>query len=231
LTKFGLYSDIIKFFFDFVVSDRITCGTFIGTSTKESFFECIQASIISSRQLISLLGGINDVMTNAWEKIKAAVDKGVADEDPSVLENYVGDFVFNPVFDKDKKQTTMRLDQPVEVLESGTGFMMIHRRAFEKFDACYGDSIKYKPDHVRTKNFDGSREISMYFQAEIDPETRRYLSEDYYFCQKIRKAGGKVWLAPWIALSHQGSMSFGGSLSHLASIGASATAGAHVPKR
>jgi hypothetical protein len=167
----------------------------------------------------------------SWEKIKAAVDKGVADEDPSVLENYVGDFVFNPVFDKDKKQTTMRLDQPVEVLESGTGFMMIHRRAFEKFDACYGDSIKYKPDHVRTKNFDGSREISMYFQAEIDPETRRYLSEDYYFCQKIRKAGGKVWLAPWIALSHQGSMSFGGSLSHLASIGASATAGAHVPKR
>jgi hypothetical protein len=167
----------------------------------------------------------------AWEKIKAAVDKGVADEDPSVLENYVGDFVFNPVFDKDKKQTTMRLDQPVEVLESGTGFMMIHRRAFEKFDACYGDSIKYKPDHVRTKNFDGSREISMYFQAEIDPETRRYLSEDYYFCQKIRKAGGKVWLAPWLTLSHTGNYIFGGSLSHLASIGSSATAGAHVPKR
>jgi hypothetical protein len=167
----------------------------------------------------------------SWEKVKAAVDKGVADEDPSVLENYIGDFVFNPVFDKDKKQTTMRLDEPVEVLESGTGFMMIHRRAFEKFDTAYGDAIRYKPDHVRTKNFDGSKEISMYFQAEIDQETKRYLSEDYWFCQKLRKAGGKVWLAPWVNLSHTGSMVFGGSLSALASIGASATAGKNVPKK
>jgi hypothetical protein len=167
----------------------------------------------------------------SWEKVKAAVDKGVADEDPSVLENYIGDFVFNPVFDKDKKQTTMRLDEPVEVLESGTGFMMIHRKAFEKFDAAYGDAIRYKPDHVRTKNFDGSKEISMYFQAEIDQETKRYLSEDYWFCSKLRKAGGKVWLAPWINLSHHGSYVFGGSLAALASVGASATAGKNVPKR
>ncbi|MBF9651877.1 hypothetical protein IAI40_12155, partial [Streptococcus pseudopneumoniae] len=32
----------------------------------------------------------------SWEKIKAAVDKGVADENPAVLENFVGDYVFNP---------------------------------------------------------------------------------------------------------------------------------------
>src|SRR5210317_2361608 len=34
--------------------------------------------------------------TIAWEKIKHAVEKGFADENPNNLERYVGDFVFNP---------------------------------------------------------------------------------------------------------------------------------------
>ena len=32
----------------------------------------------------------------AWEKVKRAVDKGFGDEDPNKLENYIGDYVFNP---------------------------------------------------------------------------------------------------------------------------------------
>ena len=32
----------------------------------------------------------------SWEKIKLAVDKGIADEDANVLEKFVGDYVFNP---------------------------------------------------------------------------------------------------------------------------------------
>jgi hypothetical protein len=64
----------------------------------------------------------------------------------------------------------------------------------------------------------------MYFQALIDPESRRYLSEDYMFCQWARKAGLKIWLCPWVTLSHVGSFVYGGSLQALAAIGASATA-------
>lgn len=167
--------------------------------------------------------------TIAWEKIKMAVDKGVADDDPTQLENYVGDYVFNPVFDGKTEQITIRLDEPVEVLESGTGFMMIHRKALDKFNNAF-PNYSYKPDHVRTEHFDGTREIMMYFQAEIDPKSKRYLSEDYWFCQKMREVGGKVWLCPWISLQHSGYYSFAGSLSALASIGASATAGKNVPK-
>src|SRR5262245_56025219 len=33
----------------------------------------------------------------SWEKIKMAVNQGVADDDPNVLEQFVGDYVFNPV--------------------------------------------------------------------------------------------------------------------------------------
>ena len=157
----------------------------------------------------------------SWEKIKRAVDKGYADENPNVLEKYVGDYVFNPAGESGNQ---IRLEQPVEGLEGGTGFMCVTKSAFEKYEKAYPE-FRYKPDHVRTKNFDGSREIMAYFDCVIDPDTKRYLSEDYMFCQWSRKAGVKVWMCPWMKLTHMGSYMFGGSLVDLAQIGASATVG------
>lgn len=192
----------------------------------------------------------------SWEKIKQAVDKGVADKNPFVLEKYVGDFVFNPV------QPTINLFEPSEVLESGTGFMMIRKATLEKMKEAYPE-LSYKPDHVRSANFDGSREITMFFDAVIDnkhshikkdirkffelnpnatskevidfiddvsynaegkPYSKRYLSEDYMFCQWARNIGLKIWLCPWVQLTHTGTFVFGGSLADIASVGASITA-------
>ena len=164
--------------------------------------------------------------TIAWEKIKDAVDRGFADENPNQLDNFVGDFVFNPA----DGAGSFKISEPVEVLEGGTGFMMIRRSAFEKFDKAYPDQM-YLPDHARTKDFDGSREIMAYFDCVIDPDTKRYLSEDYMFCQWARKAGIKVWLCPWMRTTHMGSYFFGGSLGHLAQIGAAATVDADQLKK
>lgn len=193
----------------------------------------------------------------SWEKIKLAVDKGMADENPGELEKFVGDYVFNPTGDTRE----IPLGEPVEVLEAGTGFMMIRRNTFEKFQEAYPQQM-YKPDHVRTEAFDGSREIMAFFDTPIDhkrtninaelkafldknPEatpdeilafvqnpndgllkdySKRYLSEDYMFCQWVRNAGMKVWLCPWMELKHVGSYVFGGSLIDLARVGAAATA-------
>ena len=166
-----------------------------------------------------IIGGPYPKKTIAWEKIKHAVDKGIADEDPAVLDRFVGDFVFNPK----SGAGSIRIDEPVEVLEIGTGFMMVTKKAFEKFSESYPE-LSYKPDHVRTAAFDGSREIMQYFQAEIDPKTKRYLSEDYWFCQKVQNIGLKTWFCPWMKLQHVGTYIFGGSLADLASIGAAATA-------
>jgi hypothetical protein len=159
--------------------------------------------------------------TIAWEKIKRAVDKGFADENPGLLENFVGDYVFNPA----GGQSEVAIDKPVKVLEGGTGFMMVTKTAFEKFQKAYPD-YSYIPDHVRTKNFDGSREIMMYFQALIDEKSKRYLSEDYMFCQWMAKIGVDTWMCPWMKMSHTGSYTFGGSLADLAALGVSATADA-----
>ena len=146
--------------------------------------------------------------------------------DYEIVENYVGDYVFNPTGD----QREIRIDQPAEVLEGGTGFMMIQRSAFDKFAKTYPQQ-SYKPDHIRTDAFDGTREIMAFFDCVIDPKTKRYLSEDYMFCQWAREAGIKVWMCPWMKMQHMGSYNFSGSLADLATLGAPATADPSMLKR
>lgn len=203
--------------------------------------------------------------TICWEKIVTAVNKGKADNNPNDLEKYVGDFVFNP-----KDGGNIPIGAPAEVLEAGTGFMMIRKDVLERFRDAFPRYV-YRPDHVRQKEFDGHRLIHMFFQAEIDRtdfeslykkaledvkalidkevcdspsgaipiaevvekalavvETKslRYLSEDYWFSQKLQEIGMKVWLCPWMKTFHVGAYIFGGSLADLASIGANPTADA-----
>ncbi|NBR26542.1 MAG: hypothetical protein EBU08_22735 [Micrococcales bacterium] len=69
----------------------------------------------------------------------------------------------------------------MEVLEGGTGFMMIQRRVFEKFKEAY-PQLSYKPDHVRMEHFDGSREIHAFFDALIDDKYTNIENElkDFY---------------------------------------------------
>jgi hypothetical protein len=157
--------------------------------------------------------------TIAWEKVKKAVDSGYADETPFALENFIGDYVFNP----DGNSKAFKINEPVKIKEGGTGFMMIHRSALEKYAEAYPE-LQYKPDHTRTEHFDGTRMITAFFDTVIDPETKRYLSEDYMFSQYARKIGLNVWMCPWMKLRHVGSYTFGGSLAHMAAIQASPTA-------
>ena len=173
-----------------------------------------------------IIGGPYPKKCISWEKVKQAVDKGLADENPNDLEKYVGDFVFNP------KGGTQQIPiyQPAEVLEVGTGFMMVRKDVFDKFKLAF-PQYAYKPDHVRTTQFDGSRYIHQYFQAEIDKVSERYLSEDYWFSQKCQEIGIKTYLCPWMKLAHMGSYIFSGSLADLAAAGATATADLELLKK
>jgi len=164
--------------------------------------------------------------TIAWEKVKKAADAGVADDNPFELERFVSDFVFNPVAGK----TSFELNEPVEVREAGTGFMLIPRTVLEKYRDAYPE-LAYLPDHARTEKFDGSREIHAYFDCIIDPETKRYLSEDYFFCRKAREAGMSVWMCPWMKINHVGSYVFRGDMGAIGSLGVAATADASSKRK
>jgi hypothetical protein len=175
---------------------------------------------ISDPNKYQIMTGPYPKKTIAWEKVKSAVKNGKA-ENPTDLAFYSADYVFNPA----NNVTSFRIDEPVEVAEGGTGFMLIPRTVLEKYAKAYPE-YSYKPDHVRTENFDGSREITAFFDCGIDPETKRYLSEDYFFCHNARKIGITIHMCPWMQLQHVGSYIYRGSMAAIASIGASATAGA-----
>jgi hypothetical protein len=138
--------------------------------------------------------------------------------DPKELEGLVGEYVFNVVKGTQQFQVT----EPLEVLEIGTGHMMVKRHVFEKMQESF-PNIKYKPDHVGQANFDGSRYIHAYFDTVIDTKdsitgggTERYLSEDYMFCQMWRKIGGKIFLCPWMKTQHIGTYAFTGDMPKVA---------------
>jgi hypothetical protein len=138
--------------------------------------------------------------------------------DPKELEGLVGEYVFNVVKGTQQFQVT----EPLEVLEIGTGHMMVKREVFEKMQDSF-PNIKYKPDHVGQANFDGSRYIHAYFDTVIDTKdsitgggTERYLSEDYMFCQMWRKIGGQIFLCPWMKTQHIGTYAFTGDMPKVA---------------
>lgn len=160
-----------------------------------------------------------------WWAIKEAVQKH-PNIDPAELEKLVGDYVFNPVVGTGQFQ----VGEPLEVMEIGTGYMMIKKRVFELFKNAYPEK-SYKPDHVGQKFFDGSRYIHAYFDCYIDrgPNmggSERYLSEDYAFCQLVRKIDDpekpgeklKIWLCPWFKTHHIGTYAFTGDLGATANL-------------
>jgi len=164
-------------------------------------------------------GGPYPKKTIAWEKIYDAVKLGLVDQNPNLLENFVGDYVFNVV----PGTTSIPLDKPVEVLEIGTGFFMVKKEVLIKWQEAYPEKM-FRPDHNRTHNFDGTRKICAFFDTVIDRKTapdgtvtgsERYLSEDYMFCQWARAIGIPVFICPWMKLKHLGAYVFGGSLQAL----------------
>jgi hypothetical protein len=173
----------------------------------------------TDKEKYNIITGPYPKKTIAWEKVKRAAELGKADDNPFNLEMYSADYVFNPV----AKMSSFNLSDPLEIGEGGTGFMLIPRATLEKYRDAYPE-LSYKPDHARTENFDGSREITAFFDCIIDPKSKRYLSEDYFFCRKAREIGMKVWMCPWMQLNHVGTYIFKGNMAAIGSLGLSATA-------
>lgn len=158
-----------------------------------------------------IIGGPYPKKSIEWRQIYKAVQKN-----PSLpveeYEKLAGSMVFNPVAGTEK----FSISEPLKVLDLGTGFMMISRETFNSFQSSFPEKM-YKPDHVGTAHFSGDREICAFFDCIIDPKTKRYLSEDYYFTQKCREIGIDSWLCPWMQLSHTGTYIFTGNLPAVAS--------------
>jgi hypothetical protein len=160
-----------------------------------------------------VIGGPYPKKTINWKNVAEAARKH-PDLPTKELEKLVGEYVFNVV----KGTQNFSVTEPLEVMEIGTGYMLIKRDVFDKMKEAY-PTIRYRPDHVGQANFDGSRYIHAYFDTVIDYKdsivgggSDRYLSEDYMFCQMWRKIGGQIYLCPWMRTQHIGTYAFTGDM-------------------
>jgi len=166
-----------------------------------------------------VIGGPYPKKSINWNNIAHAA-RNHPNLEPRELETLVGEYVFNVV----KGTSQFSVTEPLEVMEIGTGFMLVKREVFDKMAVEY-PTIRYKPDHVGQAHFDGSRYIHAYFDTVIDTKdsitgggSERYLSEDYMFCQMWRKMGGNIFLCPWMKTQHIGSYAFSGNMPKVAEL-------------
>ena len=98
---------------------------------------------------------------------------------------------------------------------AGTGFMCIKRKVFDRIKEKY-PSIEYKSDVEVTidgnsKSHKGNTEYA-FFDCGIQGQgvledkdnTKRYLSEDFYFCALWQQCGGEIWTDITSELKHIG---------------------------
>lgn len=112
-----------------------------------------------------------------------------------------------------------------ETNDLGTGFLLIHRRVFEKLAEHYPDShiemaqsqLESFPEGIRESVNNWYRD---FFHSECFPSKRTgkrlFKSEDYAFCRRWGDAGGAVYFDPAIQLSHIGAHLFRGDTKTLA---------------
>lgn len=130
-----------------------------------------------------IIGGPYPKKSINWKNIAMALVK-----DPTTsagnLEALAGEYVFNPV----PGTTSFKVTEPLEVMEIGTGYMLIKREVFDKFKEAYPKQ-NYKPDHVGQAHFDGTRYIHAYFDTVIDSG---YTFDDVHRLMEKAAAGENV---------------------------------------
>ncbi len=147
------------------------------------------------------VGGVYPKKRINWPLVQKAA---LAGKEP--LSDYTGDFAMN-VIRADGQERETDEQGFVEVRQAPTGFMMVTRKVF--------DTVKGSVPIYKEARDDGSIfEARDFFQ--IGPDERGwYTSEDYFFCNLWRKHGGKIYINPFIKLSHVGTYIFNGNLARM----------------
>ena len=151
-----------------------------------------------------------------WDSIISAARNPDLDENSQTIEGHSSNYVVNFDFLKDENGNrtpqVQIVDNLVRLKDAGTGFMCIKKEVIQQMMDAHPD-LKY----VNDINVDSKFEPFMYalFDTMIDPESRRYLSEDYMFCRLWQNMGGDVYLDPRTALNHVGHYTFRGNIRKL----------------
>ena len=184
---------------------NVSIGRFM-QKTDADFFMFIDADVeFDAHSVLRLLNSGHDVSVAVypkkvvmWDQAREAVENG-DDRNMALLSSSL---VAN--IGATKRSVVNGF---VEVLDGPTGFMMISRQALTKMHEHYPE-LNCKNDH-QNRDFD---EYCAVFDCMIDPDSKRYLSEDYAFCRRWQQMGGKIYADCNTTLGHVGNLPFSGCL-------------------
>lgn len=182
---------------------NISIARFLYKSDSD-FFIFVDADIrFNPQSLLRLIESGHDVSVACYPKKVVMWDQAeyaVKNEDQRNLQRLSSSLVLN--FKNERSQVVNGF---TEVLDGPTGFMCIKRCVIEKMYEEY--------KHLMCVNDHQNKDLDEYcaiFDCMIDPETRRYLSEDYAFCRRWQQIGGKIYADVTAVLGHVGNLRFSG---------------------
>jgi glycosyltransferase involved in cell wall biosynthesis len=137
-----------------------------------------------------------------WKQINKAAKEGKDN-----LQDYGGAFVFNMIGGADAETDDNGL---FETRHGGTGFMLIKRGVFEHL-------MPHVPTYRVSTHKDPQtgeyyKPLTHEFFATSIDAGGALLSEDYHFCELVRKHGGNIYINPFIKLEHVGTYVFSGDI-------------------
>ena len=165
----------------------------------------------------NIVGGIYPLKNYHWNKLLEnngeSVRNMIGKKNKSQLSDFINDenmIQYNLLnYNINYKSSEIKIEKNLtEVKHIPTGFMLLKRSAIEKMQEAY-PSTKYTDDvHFLTE------EENKYCYALFDcgVEDEHYFSEDWMFCHRWSKMGGKLWIDISINLTHTGIEDYKGSL-------------------
>ena len=181
---------------------NVSVGAFM-RKTDYDYFMFIDADIhFDPESVVSLIKSNHDLSVACYPKKYINWDNISTVTDPEKAKFYSSELVVN-INDSNNKI----VNGFIEVLDGPTGFMLIKRTVFEQMEEKFPELL-CKNDHI-IREFDTYYAL---FDCMIDPESKRYLSEDYAFCRRWQQIGGKIYADTNTILGHVGNLSFTGCL-------------------
>lgn len=156
-----------------------------------------------------VVAGVYPKKSIDWKKV-TELSKNEA-INPEFIEPISHDYALNILPQKENGTVNIPIvNSFMKVSYVATGFLLIKRDVLVRMTKEFPET-KYVND-VGGYNH-GKNEEFFYalFDCVIDPNSKRYLSEDYAFCQRWLGMNGEIWVDLLCNLNHTGSYEFKGS--------------------
>ncbi len=161
-----------------------------------------------------IVGGVYPIKHYAWEKLTAGDNvpaKWIAHKNQTQLAKIPNeDLIQHKLlrYNINSESNVLEVNNNLtQVKHLATGFMMIQRTVIDKMSQAF-PSTKYVDD-VGFLVGDENRFAYALFDCGV--EEGHYFSEDWLFCSRWSKMGGKIWADVTINLTHTGIQDFRGS--------------------